>query len=49
MDDKMLQQLMILDEKERLLSEIIVWLKSKGYFEECMSCVRSVNPVEVKG
>ncbi len=35
--------LMQLDKKERVLSEIIVWLKSKGYYEECMKDLEIYN------
>lgn len=30
-----IETLMILDRKERMLSEIIVWLKSKNLWNEC--------------
>lgn len=36
MTPEMLDELEILDKKERLLNEIIVWLKAKGLFEEAM-------------
>ena len=35
MTNEQLKQLSILAKKETMLSEIIVWLKAKGLWEEC--------------
>jgi len=35
MDKETIQQILILGEKERLLAEIIVWLKARKLWEEC--------------
>jgi hypothetical protein len=35
MDNEMLEMLSTLDLKERVLAEIIVWLKAKGLWEQC--------------
>jgi len=36
MTPELLDSFKVLDMKERLLNEIIVWLKAKGLFEEAM-------------
>jgi hypothetical protein len=41
--DEMIKQLEILDEKERLLSEIVVWLKAKGLWEQCCKDIPRLN------
>ena len=33
--DNQIDDLIVLDKKERMLDEIIVWLKAKGLWEEC--------------
>jgi hypothetical protein len=35
MKTEQIEDLLLLDKKERLLNEIIVWLKAKGLWEEC--------------
>lgn len=34
MDKELLNTILVLDKKERMLSEIIVWLKAKGLWQE---------------
>ena len=36
-NDEYLETLLRIDRKERLLSEIIVWLRTKKLFDECMT------------
>ena len=39
MDERLLKSLEILAAKEEALAGIIIWLKTKGLYEECMSVV----------
>lgn len=39
MTDEMIEQIVKLGEKELILAKIIVWLKTKGLYEECLSIV----------
>lgn len=34
-DDEFIKTIELIDTKERILSEIIVWLKAKGLWEDC--------------
>jgi len=36
MTDEILKVIETIDKKERLLVEIVVWLKVKGYYDDCM-------------
>jgi len=39
-----IETLVLLDKKERMLSEIVVWLKAKGLWKECVNdLVTKVN------
>ena len=46
MNDAQIKELIKLDLKERLLSKIIVWLRTKGLLEECL---QAVDPELLKG
>ena len=37
--DEVSKELLKLSEKEEILSRIIVWLKTKGLYEECLKIV----------
>lgn len=37
--EKQIEDLVILDKKERMLGEIITWLKAKGLWEECQKAL----------
>ncbi len=39
MNEKIRRDLEVLDMKETMLQEIIVWLKSKNLWEECKKCL----------
>lgn len=40
---QMIDAMEILDTKERILGEIIVWLKAKGYWEQCCKDIEKLN------
>jgi hypothetical protein len=50
MDKETIQQILILGEKERLLAEIIVWLKARKLWEECQKdlSIKIIKNTEVK-
>lgn len=49
LDEEFYETINILDTKERLLNEIIVWLRSKGLWEECQKdLVTKVVPSKEK-
>ena len=35
LDDEMVKQLEIMEAKENMLREIVVWLRAKGLWEQC--------------
>jgi hypothetical protein len=39
MNTEQIEQLLVLDKKERLLNEIIVWLKSQNLWDTCRACL----------
>jgi hypothetical protein len=41
-DEEWLKLISLIDIKEQMLNEIIVWLKAKDLWEECQKCL-SVN------